>query len=228
MINNEKYRQEWVEKQLKRIPAGSRILDAGAGEQQYRKFCSHLQYVSQDFAAYDPEQLKTGLQMNTWDYGKLDIISDILSIPEPDQSFDAILCTEVFEHIPEPVAALHEFSRLLKRGGKLILTAPFTSMTHFAPYYFATGFSGFFYEHHLPKAGMAPEEISFNGNYFDFLSQELKRVDHIAIGHANDKPRFLEYRALKIVRKMMERFSSKGNSSASLLTLGVHVVATKL
>ena len=136
MSQNEQNRIDWVKQTLQELPKGLRILDAGAGEQQFKQYCSHLNYVSQDFAAYDPKQLKKGLQMPAWDYGKLDIVSDINNIPEPNESFDAILCTEVFEHIPEPIKAITEFSRLIKKNGTLIITAPFCSMTHFAPYHY--------------------------------------------------------------------------------------------
>ena len=47
---NELDRHEWIKQQLKAIPAGARLLDAGAGEQQYRPDCEHLTYVAQDFA----------------------------------------------------------------------------------------------------------------------------------------------------------------------------------
>ncbi len=227
-MSNEENRKSWVKQQLEKLPADARLLDAGAGEQQYKSFCSHLKYVSQDFAEYNPETLNSGLQMASWDYGKLDIISDITAIPEPDGSFDAILCTEVFEHIPDPIAAIKEFSRLLRKGGTLILTAPFTSMTHFAPYHFSTGFNRFFYEHHLPKAGLKIDTIDFNGNYFDVIAQELQRMDHVAINYSQDKPSWIEYRALKIVKKMTARFSSKGNATTELMALGIHVVATKI
>src|SRR5206468_2559034 len=105
-----------------------------------------------------------GLQMTAWDYGKLDIVSDIAAIPEPDGSFDAILCSEVLEHVPDAVKVIGELARLLRSGGTLILTAPFNSMTHFAPYHFSTGFSRYFYEHHLPASGLTIEELSHNGN----------------------------------------------------------------
>jgi Methylase involved in ubiquinone/menaquinone biosynthesis len=52
------------------------------------------------------------LQTGPWDNSKLDIVSDILSIPLPDHSVDAIMCTEVLEHIPDPLGAIKEFSRL--------------------------------------------------------------------------------------------------------------------
>ena len=65
--------------------------------------------------------------MGSWDQTGLDIVGDITSIPEPDASFDAILCVEVLEHVPDPLAALRELGRLLKPNGQLILTAPFCS-----------------------------------------------------------------------------------------------------
>jgi 2-polyprenyl-3-methyl-5-hydroxy-6-metoxy-1,4-benzoquinol methylase len=42
----------------------------------------------------------------------------------PDDSFDAIISTEVIEHLENPRAMIREFWRLLKPGGKVILTTP--------------------------------------------------------------------------------------------------------
>ena len=46
---NEAVRVKWIEETLKKIPEGLTILDAGAGESQFKKFCSHLKYIAQDF-----------------------------------------------------------------------------------------------------------------------------------------------------------------------------------
>ena len=133
-LENQSAREKWLEQTLRKIPENSRILDAGAGTQRYHKFCAHLRYVSQDFAQYDGQGDAKGLQIGAFDYGQLDIVSDITSIPEPDAAFDAIMCVEVLEHLPEPEIAIREFARLTRPGGYLILTAPFASMTHFAPF----------------------------------------------------------------------------------------------
>jgi len=113
---NESARVKWIEETLKKIPEGLTILDAGAGELQFKKFCSHLKYIAQDFGQYSGDG-EIGLQTGTWDNSKLDIVSDIVSIPLPDHSLDAIMCTEVLEHIPDPVRAIKEFNRLVKPGG---------------------------------------------------------------------------------------------------------------
>jgi len=124
---NEVYRQEWLAKTLARLPNNTRILDAGAGELKNRQHCGHLDYVSQDFCQYEGQRggVKEGLQIEDWDTSRIDLVSDITAIPAPDASFDAILCSEVLEHIAEPTHALDEFARLLKPAGIMILTVPF-------------------------------------------------------------------------------------------------------
>lgn len=173
---NELNRQVWLQQKLKSLPSGARILDAGAGELRNKAHCSHLDYVSQDFCQYKGGEGEGVCSTKTWDTSKIDIVSDITSIPEPDESFDAILCTEVLEHVPEPTHALDEFQRLLKKGGKLILTAPFASNVHQAPYHYCTGFSKYWYEHHLSLRGFEIVELTPNGDWIVWLKQEIARL----------------------------------------------------
>jgi ubiquinone/menaquinone biosynthesis C-methylase UbiE len=175
---NETTRQVWLQETLAKIPVGLRLLDAGAGELKNRKYCSHLTYVSQDFCQYHGivGGVQEGLQTQTWDTSGIDIVSDITAIPAPDASFDVVLCSEVLEHLPEPTHALDEFSRLLKPGGVMILTAPFSSNVHMAPYHYSSGFSKFWYQHHLSHRGFAITQLTANGDWYSLLRQEISRL----------------------------------------------------
>lgn len=226
-VSNESTRERWLEMTLASIPEGRRILDAGAGTQHNRKFCAHLIYVSQDLGAYDGNGDAAGLQTGEFNYGTLDIVSDITSIPQPDASFDAILCTEVLEHLPDPVSAVREFARLLKPDGYLILTAPFCSLTHFAPFHFCTGFNTYWYEKHLPEHNFNITVMTANGNYYEYLAQEIYRVRSVSSRYSNDRPKLFERAGMYIVQRMLLRFSRKDSKSSELLCFGYHVLARK-
>ena len=220
-------RDAWVAEVLAALPAGARLLDAGAGECQYKKHCGHLKYVAQDIAVYNGKG-DTGLQTGSWDFSQIDIVSDILDIPEPDASFDAVLCTEVLEHLPDPVRALDEMARLLRPGGTFIITAPFWSLTHFAPYHYATGFNRYFYEFHLGRLGFDIVDMIPNGNFFECLGQELRRVAEMAQQFAGgDKPTPLELGATQIVLAMVERMSARDTGSPEMLHFDYQVRAVK-
>ncbi len=227
---NLEVREKWLKKTLKKIPSGKKILDAGAGELQYRKYCKHLKYVSQDFAQYDGTGDGNGLQTKTWDNSKLDIISDITSIPVKDKSFDALMCIEVLEHIPRPIDAIQEFSRIIKKGGKLIITAPFNSITHFSPYFFNTGLTKYCYEEHLTSSGFQINEITFNGNYFESLAHEVRRLYYMSEKYSgikleNDRePEEL----ISSMLNLLNLLETKQHGSEEIQCYGLHIVATKL
>lgn len=172
---NDEFRKSWLQSRLGAVPAGQTLLDIGAGECANKAYCGHLTYVSQDIAQYDGKGDGSGLQTGQWDFSRLDIVCDLYDIPE-DTLYDNVLCTEVLEHVVDPVRAVEKLSRLVKPGGQIIITAPFTSMTHFAPYHYCTGFSRFFYQTHLDRLGFDIAELASNGGYFDMLDQELGRV----------------------------------------------------
>lgn len=230
-LGNEAGREAWLEETLKQVPPGARILDAGAGEQQHKKYCGHLRYVAQDFAQYDGQGDRSGLQTGVWDQSGLDIVGDIAAIPEPDESFDAILCVEVFEHIPHPVEALREFSRLLKPGGRLILTAPFCSMTHFAPYHFYTGFTRYFYDHYLPRFGFEIAERQPSGSYFHYMAQEIRRLPEMGTRYGARRSRSPQSLALRaasaVLLRVLEAFARRDTGSSELLYYGTHILAIK-
>ncbi len=162
-------RDVWIEKQAKGLPAGTLVLDIGAGSCPYRSFFAHCQYKTQDVALLKGEQLRHGA------YGQIDYVCDATAIPVDSGHFDAILCAEVLEHLPEPIKAVKEFSRILKPGGKLILTAPLGSGIHQEPYHFYGGYTQFWHKRFLSEAGFANIVIDANAGSFMTFSQESIR-----------------------------------------------------
>ena len=144
-------RDRWVESVAKTLAPGSKILDAGAGASKYRPLFAHCEYQTQDFCRYEGPLVRY--------VQPIDLVCEITAIPLPTASLDAILCTEVFEHLVDPMAALVEFNRLLKPGGKLFLTAPMLSHLHMEPFHFYAGFTRHWYEHWLPAKGFAVESM---------------------------------------------------------------------
>ena len=225
--DNETFRKAWLLAVLDRISAGQNILDVGAGELRNKPLCQHLNYYSQDFCQYEGKGDGVALQTGVWDTTKIDIVSDITSIPSPDASFDVILCTEVLEHVPDPVAGLKEMCRLVKPAGQIILTVPFSSWTHFAPFHFSSGLSRYWFEKHLNDLGFNIEELTPNGGWMDFVAQEIWRLPWI--GRTYSK-RALGWIALitalplMLVLRLMKSFD---RGSSELVTFGWHVVARK-
>lgn len=160
------------------ILPNARILDVGAGLSPYREIAEGhaLKYFSHDFFRYDPgAEHEPGLQNDSWQYPEHDFACDILEIPEND-SFDIILCTEVFEHIPDPVKAFSKLVNLTSPGGFIIISVPFLSLMHQAPYYFSSGLSPFWFKHHAEKLDIKLEQLDVYGDYLDVVIQEFKRT----------------------------------------------------
>lgn len=224
---NEITRQAWLKQILATVKADSRILDAGAGELKNLQYCSHLDYVSQDFCQYKGQIGRSdeeGLHDIGWDTSLINIVSDITAIPAADGIFDVVLCSEVLEHVPEPTHALDEFTRLLKPGGRLILTAPFGSNVHMAPFYFCTGFSKYWYEHHLRLRNFDILELTPNGDWFALLRQEITRLGGLERQRGNwSWPLAYAYSLLGMLY-----FRLRGNKSAAdIACFGWHCVAIK-
>jgi len=178
--NNEAGRAEWVKDQIFRISQDQErltLIDCGAGQSPFREHITSckINYRSHDFNAYKPSKETPGIQNETWDYPHHDFICEILEIPEIAAS-NIVLCTEVLEHVPDPVAVLRKLIALCMDDGWIIITVPFMSLMHQSPYWFSSGLSPYWFLYWSKNFGCEIENVQVSGDYADYLNQEIGRV----------------------------------------------------
>ncbi len=107
------------------------------------------------------------------------MIADIARLPLSDQVFDVALCTEVIEHVPEPIVAIGEIARILRPGGELLLTAPLGSGLHQFPFHYYGGFTPHWYRVFLQRLGFTDIRVEPNGGFFKHYGQESQRFNDL-------------------------------------------------
>ena len=61
---------------------------------------------------------------------EVDVVGGASNPPFRSGHFDAVLCSQVLEHVPDPLATLKEIARVLKPGGRVLLSTHGTFIYH--------------------------------------------------------------------------------------------------
>jgi SAM-dependent methyltransferase len=85
---------------------GLRVLDVGSGERPYDAL-----FAGADVTAFDVPG-----------NARADLHGSIEAVPAADASFDVVVCLQVLEHVPDPPAAIRELRRVVKPGGRVLLS----------------------------------------------------------------------------------------------------------
>lgn len=145
------------------VEPGSIVLDAGAGDCVYKPLFSQLNYESADFQQVDKR------------YAEVTYVCDLKSIPVEENRYDLVFCSQVLEHLPDPMAVLKELNRVLKPNGKLWLSMPFFYEEHEVPFdFFRYTRNGL--EELLSKSGFEVEEIDWLEGYYGTLAYQFKTI----------------------------------------------------
>lgn len=90
------------------VPPGGRVLDYGCADVPYRYFFApDVDFVAADLPGNPAATL---------------ILNADGTVPAPDDSFDAVMSTQVLEHVHDPGLYLDECFRVLRPGGRLLLS----------------------------------------------------------------------------------------------------------
>jgi SAM-dependent methyltransferase len=103
-----------------------KLLDVGCGSKPYLNLFEVSDYIGLE---YDSKHSRL--------YSQADFFYNGNRFPFDDQSFDSVLCNQVLEHVFNPDFFLSEINRVLKPGGRVLLTVPFVWDEHEQPNDFA-------------------------------------------------------------------------------------------
>lgn len=132
-----------------------RVLDVGAGSfSRYQDLFKCSEYIKMDAEKSE----------------NIDIVGDAENLPFKSQSFESVVCTQVFEHLKNPQKAADEIARVLKKGGVCLLSVPQVNELHGEPDdYFR--FTKFGLKEILSRAGLEVYKCNQIGGFFTLRAQ---------------------------------------------------------
>jgi 2-polyprenyl-3-methyl-5-hydroxy-6-metoxy-1,4-benzoquinol methylase len=102
-------------------PDAFRILDAGCGDGVNLKLLCGIPGLKVWGLDYNSLRL---MRASAAFPGVRVVRGSVLEMPFRPESFDAVLCSQVIEHVPEDTAVLRDMARMLRPGGLLVLGTP--------------------------------------------------------------------------------------------------------
>jgi SAM-dependent methyltransferase len=103
-----------------------KTLDVGCGQRPYEHLVASKKYIGLELDTPAARTMK-----------KADIYYTGKRFPFRKESFDSVMLNQVFEHVFNPEEFLQEVNRVMKRGGRLLLTVPFVWDEHEQPHDYA-------------------------------------------------------------------------------------------
>lgn len=137
-----------LHEQLKELAPllGGCILDVGCGEKPYRGlFTAATSYVGLEIDRSDSARLRRD---------SADCYYDGTRFPFDDEVFDAVIMSQVLEHVFAPDPFLREAHRVLRTDGRLLITVPFVWDEHEQPWDYAR-YSSYGLRHLLHMGGFS-------------------------------------------------------------------------
>lgn len=147
---------------LKRLRANAvgDVLDLGCGDMPYRSA------IIDQVATYD------GLDITPRNESVRYVTSVEDMTPVPDSCYDTVICTELLEHVEDPRHVAAEIHRVLRPGGRLVLSVPFLGRLHEEPRDF------YRYTRHglrtiFGECGFVIDEVVETGSVFSFVGHQF-------------------------------------------------------
>ena len=114
---------EFLAKEFTKIPRGANVLTIGSGGEVNKLLDRFVREQGFNVLSFDIDRKRDPA-----------VVGDICDFDFGDQQFDAVIISEVLEHIHSPHLAINNIYSILKPSGTLILTTPFLLPLHDRPY----------------------------------------------------------------------------------------------
>lgn len=161
--------------------AAKNLLDLGCGNKPYKEWYGPLTTSSIGCDAVQSSE------------NVVDTICLASELPYQNESFETVFTTQVLEHVFEQQQMINEAARVLKPGGYLILSVPFTWELHEEPYDFFR-ITKYGLKEMFEKSGLQIEYIKANGGKWAAMFQMI-----INTVYSTFKYKTLKAKILKII-----------------------------
>jgi SAM-dependent methyltransferase len=137
-----------------------KLMDLGCGSKPYQSLFNVDEYVGVDYAS----------EGHPHDNEDIDVYYDGITLPFPNNHFDAVFSSEVFEHVFNLEQLLPEVNRVMKPGAKILVTCPFVICEHEVPNDYAR-YTSFALKHLFEKNGFSVLAYEKTGTYVTAIMQ---------------------------------------------------------
>ena len=105
--------------QLLGVPFDAKVLDVGCGNGWILSKAGAYNLYGLDISHVNCRMTRHFSELHRV------VQADAQEIPLKDKSFDVVICTDLFEHVPDPASLMEEIHRVLRPGGVLLFGVPF-------------------------------------------------------------------------------------------------------
>lgn len=158
----------WLRRAMQELAghASGSMLDVGCGERPYAEFFKPR--IARYWGLEYPP-VADNLNPDVWNRPEMlrtvvDVWGDAQRLPFAAATFDTVLAAEMLEHIPDPDACVAEIARVIKPGGRFLLTVPLVAPLHQWPFDFYR-FTPKGIEAIVERHGFEVERVTPRGNF---------------------------------------------------------------
>jgi SAM-dependent methyltransferase len=159
------------------IPTGGRVLDL-AGNRILKRGWFNIEAFGFDV-----------FYLNLSTSKKPDVKASASMIPFRTHSFDAVICSELLEHVCDPAEVLNECARVLKPGGSILICTPFLNPIHADPDDFGR-YTDSYWQEALHRCGYEKVKAIKQGSWWTVMAEGIIESGNYFLRRLNSRTAF--------------------------------------